>query len=405
MTKNILFIFLAFFTLPFRSFGQNCLDVDFGDYLTASIDTGDCTYVLGGIRMQLFNIGSPDPFCATPAEGDHAFFAIIQRSDIPLNQGSGNLTISWISGGCVGIDIFIHYTDGTDEVFHNYAEIDESIKLIEYIEIVEIECGLVYVINGTASGVKVALNKVTPPTLVSPLDQAMNQDTSLFIKWLAVPGASKYTLQIDTANTFEAPIYQVQLPSTQKYVTGLSYNRSYYWRVQSNVTTCQDTIWSDPWSFTTRIKLDLFRNTIETPQPIFEDTLSSLHPEYSYNVAADGTLTLSIARKRGTFSIRNGENAAMFGSLTDELVQNTLVTKYTAPKEYNPFGPAIFVDYRHDNQHPEPDVTLKLTIKPTPVLLLHGLASNGQVWSELHSSLNSQGLYISEQTYPPGASM
>ena len=89
------------------------------------------------------------------------------------------------------------------------------------------------------------------PTLVAPLNGALNQSTNPTLVWNAVPGANTYRLQVSTSNTFAAAIYDDSTRTVpSQAISGLTVGTTYYWRVNSK-TSGATSAYSDIWSFTT----------------------------------------------------------------------------------------------------------------------------------------------------------
>ena len=89
-----------------------------------------------------------------------------------------------------------------------------------------------------------AATEINTPTdlLVSPAAGATvpYYDEVLF-EWNAVPGATYYLLELDIVTSYSSPFSQSYLVnSTSKLVTGLTSNRSYFWRVRpiNEYVTC-----------------------------------------------------------------------------------------------------------------------------------------------------------------------
>jgi hypothetical protein len=89
------------------------------------------------------------------------------------------------------------------------------------------------------------------PTLVAPVNGALNQATNPTLIWNAVPGADTYRLQVSTSNTFASTIYNDSTrTSTSQPITGLTIATTYFWRVNSKISG-GTSAYSDVWSFTT----------------------------------------------------------------------------------------------------------------------------------------------------------
>ncbi|TAK57368.1 MAG: T9SS type A sorting domain-containing protein [Bacteroidetes bacterium] len=110
------------------------------------------------------------------------------------------------------------------------------------------------------SGSLYALNMVPLPTatyappappLVSPPDEATNQQLTLTLTWECVIGAETYRVLVDDDPNFQSPHRDIDdLTSTFYQITGLTQNRTYYWKV-SAINSKDDATFSDRWEFTT----------------------------------------------------------------------------------------------------------------------------------------------------------
>lgn len=119
------------------------------------------------------------------------------------------------------------------------------------------------------------------PVLVSPLNAAQNQPSSLTLSWLASVGAVTYRLQIDTSAAFTSPVLLFNdstITSTSEPITGLQVGVTYYWRV--NAKNAAGTS-----AYSTRN----FRTGLVPPQPPLlaapadGDTVISTSPTLSWN--------------------------------------------------------------------------------------------------------------------------
>ena len=73
-----------------------------------------------------------------------------------------------------------------------------------------------------------------PPALVSPADGSTAQALPVPFTWTAVPGASRYWLQVATDSAFSSiAISDSTVVSPSRQVSGLAQNTAYYWRVAS----------------------------------------------------------------------------------------------------------------------------------------------------------------------------
>jgi hypothetical protein len=90
------------------------------------------------------------------------------------------------------------------------------------------------------------------PTLNSPANGATNQEWKLILKWNAVQYANSYNLQISADPNFQNLMDYTGITTISKQITsGLSPNKTYYWRVRST-NDCGFSEFSAVRSFTTK---------------------------------------------------------------------------------------------------------------------------------------------------------
>jgi hypothetical protein len=87
------------------------------------------------------------------------------------------------------------------------------------------------------------------PVLLSPVDGATGQPTSLTLDWEAVTGASYYEYQYSTGSSF-VTYWNDYLEATEANITALNNDYTYYWRVRASDGSLFSE-WSEVWSFTT----------------------------------------------------------------------------------------------------------------------------------------------------------
>ncbi len=91
------------------------------------------------------------------------------------------------------------------------------------------------------------------PALVSPVDTATNQPTSLTLSWSASAGASSYELQLAADSLFTVLVLDDStLTGASHPVSGLATSTLYHWRVNAR-NTAGTSPWSDAWEFTTYV--------------------------------------------------------------------------------------------------------------------------------------------------------
>ncbi|MGB4848940.1 MAG: reprolysin-like metallopeptidase [Saprospiraceae bacterium] len=114
------------------------------------------------------------------------------------------------------------------------------------------------VVRGTSStgnkDVNFTINLLVPPsspTLVSPVNNGINIDTSPFLDWSAIAGASQYEYQIATDVNFTNIVLTGTVATDQyQVVIPLQQNTLYYWRVRT-INACGTSNYSAAFSFTT----------------------------------------------------------------------------------------------------------------------------------------------------------
>ncbi|MDP3148808.1 MAG: FISUMP domain-containing protein [Ignavibacteria bacterium] len=89
-----------------------------------------------------------------------------------------------------------------------------------------------------------------PPTLATPTDGATDISLSPTLTWNASGGATSYTLQVSTNNSFSSFLVNQSVTAVTKQITGLTLATKYYWRVSAtgNFGTSNPSAF---WSFTT----------------------------------------------------------------------------------------------------------------------------------------------------------
>jgi hypothetical protein len=72
------------------------------------------------------------------------------------------------------------------------------------------------------------------PTLILPIDLAVNQATNATLSWNTSIGAVTYRLQVSTSNTFATTVYNDStISGTSRQMTGLANGTTYFWRVNA----------------------------------------------------------------------------------------------------------------------------------------------------------------------------
>ncbi|MBI1804777.1 MAG: T9SS type A sorting domain-containing protein [Ignavibacteria bacterium] len=116
----------------------------------------------------------------------------------------------------------------------------------------------------TSQSVGITVNKnctltavyVTPPpaapVLISPVNGATNQATTLTLSWNPSSGAASYRLQVSTGTSFSSLFLDDStLTTTSRQVSSLAGGITYYWRVNA-MNSGGTSPWSTVWSFKTK---------------------------------------------------------------------------------------------------------------------------------------------------------
>ncbi|MBI5324534.1 MAG: aryl-sulfate sulfotransferase [Ignavibacteriae bacterium] len=91
------------------------------------------------------------------------------------------------------------------------------------------------------------------PILISPADNSKKIPIAGDLVWRAVPDASAYQMQLCGNNNFTVNLIDTLIISDTTFrLSGLNNNTTYYWRLKS-VYGINESNWSDPWNFTTRL--------------------------------------------------------------------------------------------------------------------------------------------------------
>ena len=93
--------------------------------------------------------------------------------------------------------------------------------------------------------------KINPaPYLVAPKDDSTHIQDTITLKWISIPGATEYELEMDKNEDFSGSlIYSAKLSDTLQLIENLQFSNTYYWHVR--VSTPEGLSgWSPTWNFT-----------------------------------------------------------------------------------------------------------------------------------------------------------
>jgi hypothetical protein len=121
------------------------------------------------------------------------------------------------------------------------------------------------------------------PTLVSPLNNATNQATSLTLSWNPSSWATSYRLQVSIDPAFvTAVVDDATLSSPSRVVSSLNNRTTYYWKV-SATNSAGASAFSSAWSFTTIVAAPAAPTLL---LPADSAINVSLNPTLSWNPSA-----------------------------------------------------------------------------------------------------------------------
>lgn len=82
-----------------------------------------------------------------------------------------------------------------------------------------------------------AMTQPSVPILSAPADSAISQPQNLTLSWNASSEANSYTLQVSDVENFNTTVFnKSELSDTVQFVSDLSLNTAYYWRVRATGT-------------------------------------------------------------------------------------------------------------------------------------------------------------------------
>ncbi len=126
-----------------------------------------------------------------------------------------------------------------------------------------------------------ASSGLVTPTLISPSNNAVDQELSLTLLWNIVPTANEYEYQYSTDETFSTYLGSTT-QSTSISIASLENNIQYFWRIQATDGTNYSD-WSEIWNFTTKTGIGIknIKNSITIyPNP----TNNALHISLNENI-------------------------------------------------------------------------------------------------------------------------
>lgn len=151
------------------------------------------------------------------------------------------------------------------------------------------------------------------PTPVSPSDGATGISVNPAISWNGSEDAESYRLQLSLTSNFSPVVDLEDLSGTSAQVENLSYETTYFWRVQA-VNSAGESNWSELQSFTTREEPVVPPSVPELVSPANDATGVALNLNFSWNEADDAeSYTFQITSSGSSF----GSDVTEFSNLND----------------------------------------------------------------------------------------
>ncbi|MBK9982875.1 MAG: proprotein convertase P-domain-containing protein [Saprospiraceae bacterium] len=234
------------------------------------------------------------------------------------------------------------------------------------------------VVRGTSStGDKDAnftINLLVPPsspTLLSPVNNGTNIDTSPLLDWSAIAGASQYDYQIATDVNF-ANLIQTGTVATDQYqvVSPLQQNTLYYWRVRTT-NACGTSNYSAAFSFTTSNCLSVMSTNV----PIAISASGT--PTVMSTLTFPSSLTITDVNVLSLTGTHTYVNDLIFTLIAPNTTQDIIWNRPCAGEDNFNIN---FDDEAANSSWPCPPID-GLTYKPSnPMTVFDGLNSSG-IWT------------------------
>ena len=94
-----------------------------------------------------------------------------------------------------------------------------------------------------------SITSLSKPILLLPLNNALNQPTSVLLKWNSVKNATSYSLLLSKDSDFAIIQREFSgITDTSKSITGLENNTTYFWKTNAKSQSLESE-WSEVWRF------------------------------------------------------------------------------------------------------------------------------------------------------------
>ena len=179
-------------------------------------------------------------------------------------QGQDNVTISWETGDIGGnVSIELYKGSSLVETIISSTSNDGNYNTWDVPDNIAVGTNYRVKVSSTTQTdsydyseyFEIKAKPIPPlePTLIAPENNATGQAVNPTLSWNTSSGATSYTLQVSTSNSFSSFVYnQSGLSSTSKQISGLQNNTKYYWRV-SATNSYGTSNWSAVWNYETVI--------------------------------------------------------------------------------------------------------------------------------------------------------
>ncbi|MDD3686947.1 MAG: fibronectin type III domain-containing protein, partial [Bacteroidales bacterium] len=150
----------------------------------------------------------------------------------------------------------------TQQVSETFKEIIGLSDGTEYFWRVKATDGAVYSDWSEVWSFSTEIDGLDAPVLVSPLNNSTGVDFNIIVlNWNQVVGATEYSLEFSTDDTFESNVVVETVSTTEKTLIDLEENTQYFWRVKASNGTIESA-WSEVWNFTTDEQIVYYTLTI-----------------------------------------------------------------------------------------------------------------------------------------------
>ncbi len=142
------------------------------------------------------------------------------------------------------------------------------------------------------------------PALTLPVNDASGQPLSVGFKWLNLGTGVKYYIQIAADQAFGNILKETELTENTFEYSGFNQTTKYYWRIYAIYPGDVHTVWSDTWSFTTKLLID---------KPILAEPT-----DYFFGAALAGTLKWKPVDNADKYQVQVSKKSDFAATVSDQ---------------------------------------------------------------------------------------